>query len=163
MTTAMASAKQVHFIARYAHKTNKKLNGFVTYAVRSSNGNDIYCTTLINGKASGCSCPARKPCYHMTQLEAREAARKPLKAPITESVDNRTSQAVTSEEPKPTYRLLRAPGLKRKRFDLVEYLEEKREHHFQLLGEIREIQERASEERMMKATLTSNQGFQLMR
>ena len=75
MATTKA-AKQVQIIARYAHKTDGKLNGIVTYAVRSSNGKDIYCTTLIEGKASGCGCPAHKPCYHMTGLEKRELDRK---------------------------------------------------------------------------------------
>jgi hypothetical protein len=67
--------KQVQVVARYACKRNGKLNGVVCYRVRSSNGHDDYCTTLVNGRATGCSCPARKPCYHMHQLEEREAAR----------------------------------------------------------------------------------------
>lgn len=70
------SLKEVKVIARYAHKTNGKLNGLVTYAVRSSNGETIYCSTLINGKASGCSCPSHKPCYHMKGLEQKESARQ---------------------------------------------------------------------------------------
>jgi hypothetical protein len=94
MATTKKTTKQVHFIARYAHKTDKKLNGIVSYAVRSSNGKDIYCTTFIEGKASGCSCPARKPCYHMVQLEAREALRRPIKATVTESVDEMTMHVV---------------------------------------------------------------------
>ena len=69
------SLKEVKITARYAHKTNGKLNGRVTYAVRSSKGDVIYCTTLIDGKASGCSCPSYKPCYHMKGLEQKEAAR----------------------------------------------------------------------------------------
>lgn len=69
------AVKQVQVLARYAHKTDGQLNGIVTYCVRSSNGKDFYYTTLINGKASGCSCPAKKPCYHMTQLAALEVAR----------------------------------------------------------------------------------------
>jgi hypothetical protein len=67
--------KQVQVLARYAHKTDGKLNGIVTYCVKSSNGKDTYCTTLINGKASGCSCPSHKPCYHMKGLEAKEQER----------------------------------------------------------------------------------------
>jgi|SRR5579859_1020386 len=69
------SLKEVKVTARYAHKTNGKLNGLVTYAVRSSGGTTLYCTTLINGKASGCSCPSKCPCYHEKQLEAIEAER----------------------------------------------------------------------------------------
>ena len=67
--------KQVQVLACYIHKTDGKPNGRISYLVRSSNGEDTYCTTLIDGKASGCSCPSKKPCYHMTQLEAKEAAR----------------------------------------------------------------------------------------
>jgi len=67
--------KEVNVIARYAHKTNGTLNGTVTYLVRASNGVDTYCTTLVDGKASGCSCPAKSHCYHKTQLEVKEAAR----------------------------------------------------------------------------------------
>jgi hypothetical protein len=73
----MATKKQVTIIARYAHKTNGKLNGTVTYLVRASNGVDTYCTTLVEGKASGCNCPSRSKngCYHKTQLEKKEQAR----------------------------------------------------------------------------------------
>jgi hypothetical protein len=71
----MATKKEVQIIARYAHKTNGKLNGTVTYLVRASNGVDTYCTTVIEGKASGCSCPAKSSCYHKKQLEAKEAGR----------------------------------------------------------------------------------------
>jgi len=67
--------KNVKVTARYAHKTNGKLNGKVTYAVRSSDETTIYYTTLIDGVASGCSCPSHKKCYHKTQLEQKEAAR----------------------------------------------------------------------------------------
>src|SRR2546429_3021182 len=56
--------------------------------------------SLIDGKASGCSCPSKKPCYHMTQLEEREAARKPVesssKQPISLPVAYR-SEEHTSE------------------------------------------------------------------
>ena len=69
------SEKKVIISARYALKRNGKLTGTVCYRVLSSNGKDHYCCTLINGRAVGCDCPARKPCYHMKQLEAIEAAR----------------------------------------------------------------------------------------
>lgn len=67
----MATQKQVTIIARYQNKKT----GVVSYLVRSSDGKTEYCTTLIEGKASGCSCPSYKPCYHMKGLENREAAR----------------------------------------------------------------------------------------
>lgn len=74
----MATQKQVQIIARYTHRNRETgmANGTVSYLVRSSNGKSTYCCTLINGKASGCSCPSRKPCYHMTQLEAKEQERQ---------------------------------------------------------------------------------------
>jgi hypothetical protein len=72
----MKTTKEVTILARYAHKTDGKLNGRVTYLVKSSDGTTKYCTTLIDGKPSGCSCPSRKPCYHMHQLETREQERK---------------------------------------------------------------------------------------
>jgi hypothetical protein len=70
--------KQVLIIATYYHKTDGKLNGIVTYLVRASNGVDTYCTTLINGQASGCTCPSqsKRGCYHKKQLEAREMQRR---------------------------------------------------------------------------------------
>lgn len=68
----MATQKQVQILATYYHKTNGVKNGTVTYCVRSSNGKDFYYTTVINGEASGCSCPSRTKCYHMKQLENRE-------------------------------------------------------------------------------------------
>src|SRR6476646_4774481 len=73
----MKTTKTVTIVARYAHKTNGKLNGTVTYLVRSSNGKSTYCTTLVDGKASGCSCPSRSKngCYHKRQLESLELAR----------------------------------------------------------------------------------------
>jgi hypothetical protein len=73
----MKTTKQVTIIARYAHKTNGKLNGTVTYLVKSSDGKSTYCTTIVNGEASGCSCPSRskKGCYHKHQLQALEVAR----------------------------------------------------------------------------------------
>src|SRR5260221_8042194 len=71
MTTKIKTQKQVQIIARITIKKN----GIVVYKVRSSNGKDIYQTTFLNGKATGCTCPATKPCYHMTQLQAREDGR----------------------------------------------------------------------------------------
>jgi hypothetical protein len=75
MAKATKTVKQVQVIARYIHKTDGQPNGTVTYLVRASNGKDTYCTTIINGEASGCSCKARSSCYHKTQLSALEVAR----------------------------------------------------------------------------------------
>jgi hypothetical protein len=70
----MKAAKEVKIIARY---TNKK-TGVVSYLVRSNDGESTYCTTIIDGVASGCSCPSRKGCYHKTQLVKREQERKEI-------------------------------------------------------------------------------------
>jgi hypothetical protein len=70
------TAKTVSIIATYYHKTNGKLNGTVTYLVRASNGVDTYTTTLVDGKATGCSCPSKVKCYHKKQLEQKTQERK---------------------------------------------------------------------------------------
>ncbi|MEO6891210.1 MAG: hypothetical protein ABI324_19670 [Ktedonobacteraceae bacterium] len=75
------NTKIVNIIARYFVKKT----GFVVYAVRSSDGTSVYYTTLdTRGHATGCTCPARKPCKHMHQMEAREQARREVAAPVAE-------------------------------------------------------------------------------
>lgn len=37
---------------------------------------NVYQTLIEDGKAKSCTCPSRKPCKHMTQLEAHEAERR---------------------------------------------------------------------------------------
>lgn len=69
---AKQSKKEVTVIARYQFKADPKK---VAYLVRASNGKDTYQVFFFAGKACSCGCPAKKPCYHMTQLEAREAQR----------------------------------------------------------------------------------------
>ncbi len=91
MTTTPLNTKQVQVIARYEIKRNSH----VVYLVRSSNGKDEYHTTLVNGRATGCSCPATKPCYHMRQLEQREAERS--KARATEQANKVRTQAAAHE------------------------------------------------------------------
>lgn len=68
---ATTTTKTVKVEARITFKA-AHLAGCVVYVVRSSNGKDQYRTTLRNGRATGCTCPARKPCYHMFQLEEYE-------------------------------------------------------------------------------------------
>ena len=80
MSKKNQTPKTVHIVARYFIKRN----GAVVYLVRSSNGTDQYTTTIVNGHATGCTCPAVKPCYHMTQLEHREAERQPAAQPVVE-------------------------------------------------------------------------------
>ena len=103
MATTKKAAKQVQVVARYAHKTDGALNGIVTYAVRSSNGKDIYCTTLISGKASGCGCPAHKPCYHMTGLEKRELDRKAVAQVVAIEIVEAEPVIVEAAQPRAYY------------------------------------------------------------
>lgn len=65
--------KKVQLVARVAFKSNPAI---VVYLVRSSNSQDVYQTTLYAGNAASCTCPARKPCYHLTQVQAIEANRQ---------------------------------------------------------------------------------------
>ena len=98
---SLKTQKVVQVIARYYIKRN----GHVVYTVRSSDGLNTYTTTLVNGKATGCTCPSRKPCYHGTQLEALEAARVPASsishtAPVkeVETVQAIASRVSTAEQ-----------------------------------------------------------------
>jgi hypothetical protein len=64
--------KTVQIIARIQFKNDTRK---VVYLVRASNGVDQYETYFFDGRALSCTCNSRKPCYHMTQLEAKEAER----------------------------------------------------------------------------------------
>ncbi len=64
----MKNNKTVTIVARFQFKGTCK----VVYVVRSSDGVGTYETSLDAGHATGCTCKSRKPCYHMTQLEANE-------------------------------------------------------------------------------------------
>ena len=66
-------AKQVTVIARVQFKCDDRK---VVYLVRASNGTDQYETTMFDGKATGCTCPSKKPCYHMKGVEALESKRR---------------------------------------------------------------------------------------
>ncbi len=66
-------AKAVKVISRIQFKVDSRK---VVYNVRSSDGTQVYQTFLFNGKACSCTCKATKPCYHMTQLEEKEASRQ---------------------------------------------------------------------------------------
>lgn len=68
-----SSTKVVQVIARIEFKSDSRK---VVYKVRSSDGSSVYETCLFNGHAMSCTCPARKPCYHETQLEQIEAERQ---------------------------------------------------------------------------------------
>jgi hypothetical protein len=64
--------KQVQIIGRVQFKSDARK---VVYLNRSSDGVSQYETSLFDGKATGCSCPSRKPCYHMEQSEQIEQKR----------------------------------------------------------------------------------------
>src|SRR5690348_1468135 len=82
--TAVKTQKQVQVIARIELKQHP---GIIVYKVRSSNGVDVYETVIAYGKASSCTCPATKPCYHMTQLEAKEQERIALEHRIDQDIE----------------------------------------------------------------------------
>ena len=71
-TSTKQATKTVVIIARIQFKSDARK---VVYIVRSSDGTKTYQTYLLNGKATGCQCPSRKPCYHGLHLEQIEAAR----------------------------------------------------------------------------------------
>jgi hypothetical protein len=64
--------KIVHIIARIQFIADACK---VVYKVRSSDGTQQYETYLFDGKATSCTCPAKKPCYHMVQVQAKEIER----------------------------------------------------------------------------------------
>ncbi len=156
----MKTTKEVTIIARYAHKTNGKLNGTVTYLVRASNGVDTYCTTLIDGVASGCSCPSRSPrgCYHKHQLEAKEQARsfaaKSLPAWAVKLVN--TGKIEVPGKARKVVVLLTEKVRKPRKF--ATEMMEAGEHKANLLAECREIKARRE-----SAPLNGNRGFQILR
>lgn len=109
MTTAIRTRKSkkseqktVQIIARIQFKADSRK---VVYLVRGSHG-EQYETSLFDGKASACTCPAHKPCYHMVQLGAREAARaeravavEQAEAYLRESIDTEAQlEQWTAEE-----------------------------------------------------------------
>lgn len=78
MTQQAKTQKQVQIIARYFLKKS----GIVCYAVRSSNGADIYRTCVANGRVS-CTCPGFEKfhkCYHSAQVLVLEQQRSEAQA-----------------------------------------------------------------------------------
>src|SRR5438046_1311128 len=76
MTQKQATRKSemtVQLIARISFKADPRK---VCYLVRSSDGQSQYITCLFDGKACSCDCAAKGRCYHMVQLEEREASRQ---------------------------------------------------------------------------------------
>ncbi len=73
IATRQAKSKEVQPLYRTESKSDARK---VVYTVLSSNGQDTYETSFFCGKAVGCTCPSRKPCYHMIQLQRREDERQ---------------------------------------------------------------------------------------
>jgi len=67
------ATREVTILARAQFKSNPKAGG---YQVLSSNGVDRYEVTVYNGKATSCTCPATKPCYHIKGVQEYENARR---------------------------------------------------------------------------------------
>ena len=65
--------KQADIRYRVALKNNPNI---VIYKVRSSDDTQDYEVTVVRGKVNNCSCISRKPCYHMTGVQAREDAHR---------------------------------------------------------------------------------------
>lgn len=109
--------------------------------------------------------------------EEAVAPAEPIEAPVVEAVVANSSEGIASavksvelpeeachEAPKPTYRIITVPGAKKERYDLLADIEAKREHKSDMLGEINEIKSRKrSEDCMMKAPLTQNRAFSILR
>jgi hypothetical protein len=76
MATTTTATKVADIRYRVALKNNKNI---VVYIVRSSDDTQDYQVTLCRGKVNNCTCPARKPCYHMQQVQKREWEREAAK------------------------------------------------------------------------------------
>lgn len=93
MTVASKKAlKVVQIIARIQFKADARK---VVYLVRASNGVDQYETYCFDGRALSCTCDSRKPCYHMRQVETKEAERAPR--PFTIAQLNELADIVAAE------------------------------------------------------------------
>lgn len=88
-TRKNTTAKTVTVIARYFIHRNKH----IVYTFRGGKGEE-YCTTVVSGHATGCSCPARRACKHMAHAEAKEAARTAHVEEIAKEGDKSYEQAV---------------------------------------------------------------------
>jgi hypothetical protein len=161
------TVKEVTFIARVELKCDHRK---VVYLVRSSNGVDQYETTMFDGKAVGCSCKSRKPCYHMKGAEAREAARQAsVVAPAQVEKAEKVAQVETTEKDinGQKFSVVRsgkcvlftaADKPVRKQYDRIKEQREQRENKREILAEARTIRERRE-----CAPLNGNRGFSLMR
>lgn len=72
-TTIATRTRQVQPLYRVQSKSDPRK---VIYIVKSSDGSTEYTVSFFCGRATGCTCPSRKPCYHMIQLQRREDERQ---------------------------------------------------------------------------------------
>lgn len=93
-TKSRKATKTVQIISRTEFKADSRK---VCYQVRASDGTGEYTTCLFDGKATSCTCKSTVKCYHMTQLEQKEAARIAV-AQAQEIVSTVTSPIVSSEQ-----------------------------------------------------------------
>jgi hypothetical protein len=155
------TVKEVQVLCRYAFKTNGKLNGIVSYLVRASNGVDTYCTTIVHGHASGCTCPAKGNCYHKKQLEQKEQQRQEVASQFkAQTVPTWTMQLINAGKlvapAKPVAAKLVNPFKRPRKY--VSQMVEAHENKAAILAEMREIRERRE-----YAPLNGNRPFSLMR
>ena len=73
MATTLKIQKQADIRFRVELKSRPRI---VIYQVRSSDDTQTYDVTLVGGKVNNCTCKARKPCYHMHDVQIREDARR---------------------------------------------------------------------------------------
>lgn len=161
-----SSNKTVKVIARY---TNKQ-TGTVSYLVESSDGTSQYCTTLIDGKASGCSCPAHSKCYHKTQLEAKEAERAEYRRELAKKLAQQymTAQVVMqmAEGLTKKAKVAKKVGISIEQVQEIAVIA--LEHKADIAGSkhtelTRPIGPRDTKKDWTKAALTTNRGFSLMK
>ena len=79
MTTSIKIQKQADIRYRVELKSRPRI---VIYKVRSSDDTQTYDVTLVGGKVNNCTCKARKPCYHMHDVQIREDARRQAAATV---------------------------------------------------------------------------------
>ena len=102
MAAKQKQEKPIVVEARYALKRNGHLTGVVCYRIKASTWTpeqpDVYCTTLVNGRASGCTCDrwqkSHRACKHMTFCEALEVERLAQRREAAPLGDNRTFSLV---------------------------------------------------------------------
>ncbi|HEX2615720.1 MAG TPA: hypothetical protein VHL10_09515 [Nitrososphaera sp.] len=174
-----AKADNLIVIARYAHKTNGKLNGNVSYLVRNGGGKQ-YCITLASNGNTACtiyqpekkldipeSCPSAKggrKCYHVKAVQAKEQARG-WQIPAGESLvrDDYRSEECEAEpvsEPAPVVEAEEIDEDAKLATWTAEELAKQKEAQTFFMAEAQKVDR---ERRMASAPLNGNRAFSLMR